>query len=159
MTSELFRSAPFVTRRLQFTVGWGDGDAVRAFPTLKAARAYARDCDWIGRIKTCDRVALKIERDNPERNREIFRMRLARKLFGMSRTVHHAAILIAAFADVPTRRVEDAIANGNGEYHSHFIGTGGAAGMAADILEKERRLAFIDEEVGGLVSMHKGRKW
>ena len=168
MTQELFTFGCIdnCSRRLQYVVGWGEGPAVRAFGSLKAARAYARECDWIGRISTADRVALKIERDMPERHAGMYRQRLCHCLFEASPTPHHAAMLVAAYTDSSTKEVEESVSRGETRFTdvSQYLSWPHKArknlALAFDILERERKLAFEDEdEVGGMESFHKGRRW
>ena len=146
-------------------VGWGEGPAVRAFGSIKSARKYARECDWIGRIKVADRVALKIERDMPERHAAMYRQRLCHCLFEESPTPHHAAMLVAAYTDVPTKEVETSVNRGETRFtdESNYISWPERArenlSLAFKILEGERQLAFEDDEMGGLKSFHKGRHW
>ena len=164
MTQELFTFGCIdCSRRIQYVVGWGEGPAVRAFGSLKAARAYARNCDWIGRISTADRVTLKIERDMPERHAEQYRQWLCHRLFEAAATPHHAAMLVAAYCGASTKEVEESVSRGEREFTDRFFtGFRGADNLndALEILERERQLAFEEDgEVGGLVSLRKGRRW
>ena len=166
MTQELFNFGCLdCSRRLQYVVGWGEGPAVRAFGSLKAARAYARDCDWVGHISVADRVALKIERDMPERHAEKYKQRLCHRLFEAAATPHHAAMLVAAYTGASTEEVEASVSRGETrftdetEYMSWPSRAGENLALAFEILERERQLAFEDDEVGGLKSFHKGRRW
>ena len=167
MTQELFTHGVIdgCSRRLQFVVGWGEGPAVRAFGTLKAARAYARGCDWIGHISVADRVTLKIESAMPQSHACRYRQRLCHCLFEASQTSHHAAMLVAAYMDTSTKEVEVSVNRGE----TRFTDGGNSSfwperarknlALAFEILEGERQLALENEEIGGLVSIHKGRHW
>lgn len=168
MTQELFTFgvADNCTKRIQYVVGWGEGPSVRAFGSLKAARAYARESDWVGRISTADRVALKIERDMPCRHAEKYRQRLCHCMFEASPTPHHAAMLVAAYTGVSTKEVETSVNRGEtrftdmNQYMSWPSRASKNLTLAFEILERERQLAFVDEyEDGGLQSLHKGRRW
>ena len=167
MTQELFTFGCIdnCSRRLQYVVGWGEGPACRAFGSLKAARKYARSCDWIGHISAADRVALKIERDMPERHAEYYRQYLSHRLFEASPTPHHAAMLVAAYTGVSTKEVEASVNRGETRFtdQSQYLSWPSRASSnlerAFEILERERQLAFEDEEMGGLKSFHKGRRW
>ena len=168
MTQELFTSGQIdnCSRRLQYVVCWGEGPAVRAFGTLKSARAYARDCDTISRINVSDRVALKIERDMPERHAEEFKQWCCHRLFEAAATPHHAAMLVAAYTGASTKEVEASVSRGETRFTdaSQFLSWPHKASknltLAFDILERERQLAFEDDDkVGGLESFHKGRRW
>ena len=170
MTQELLKFGVIddCSRRLQYVIGWGEGPAVRAFGSLKAARAYARECDWIGHISVADRVALKIERDMPCRHAEKYRQRLSHRLFEESNTPHHAAMLVAAYTGVSTKEVEESVNRGETRFTDEnlYLSWPSQASenlsRAFKILEGERQLAFEDEnenEVGGMESFHKGRRW
>ena len=159
MTQELFTFGCIdCSRRLQFVVGWGEGPAVRAFGSLKAARAYARDCDWIGHISVADRVTLKIEKAMPERHARQYRQWLCHRLFEAAATPHHAAMLVAAYTDASTKEVEASVSRGETRF-TVLSWTCENLEHASAILERERKLAFEDDEEGGLVSLHKGRRW
>lgn len=167
MTQELFTFgvADNCTKRIQYVVGWGEGPAVRAFGSLKAARKFARECDWVGHISVADRVTLKIERDNPEGHAMVYRQRCAHRLFEAAATPHNAAMLVAAYTGVSTKEVEESVSRGEtrftdeGRYLSWPHKARKNLAIAFDILERERQLAFEDGETGGLKSFHKGRHW
>ena len=168
MTQELFTFGCIdCSRRLQFVVGWGEGPAVRAFGSLRAARAYARECDWIGHISVADRVTLKIEEAMPESHAKKYRQRLCHRLFEKAATPHHAAMLIAAYTGVATKKVETSVSRGEtrftdvNQYMSWPNRASKNLALAFEILEGERQLAFEDDEgeAGGLQSFHKGRRW
>ena len=167
MTQELFNFGCIdCSRRIQYVVGWGEGPAVRAFGSLKAALAYARECDWVGHISVADRVALKIESAMPERHAERYRQRLCHRLFEAAATPHHAAMLIAAYTDASTKEVEASVNRGETRFTDEnlYLSWPSQASenlsRAFKILEGERQLAFEDDEMGGgLKSFHKGRRW
>ena len=166
MTKELFPYGVVdnCSRRLQYVVGWGEGPAVRAFGSIKAARAYARECDWIGHISVADRVTLKIERDMPARHACMYRQWLCHRLFVSAETPHHAAMLVASYAGVSTKEVETSVNRGETRFtdgDSVFWPERARENLsrAFKILEGERQLAFEDDEMGGLKSFHKGRRW
>ena len=167
MTQELFTFGKIdnCSRRLQFVVGWGEGPAVRAFGSLKAAQAVAREGDWIGRISVADRVTLKIEEAMPERHAQCYRQYLSHRLFEAEATPHHAAMLVAAYTGVSTKEVEASVSRGETRFtdESRYMSWPYRASenltRAFKILEGERQLAFEDDETGGLVSFRKGRRW
>ena len=166
MTQELFTfGCVDCSRRLQFIVGWGEGPAVRAFGSIKAARAYARDCDWIGHISVADRVTLKIESAMPERHAEEFKQWCCHRLFEAAATPHHAAMLVSAYTGASTKEVEASVSRGETRFTDarRFLswpcGARKNLARAFEILEGERQLAFEGDELGGLKSFHKGRRW
>ena len=168
MTHELFTFGRIdnCSRRLQFVVGWGEGPAVRAFGSLKAARAYARDCDWVGHISVADRVTLKVEEAMPARHAEKYRQYCCHRLFEAEATPRHAAMLVAAYTGSSTKEVEESVSRGETRFtdESQYLSWPKRASknltLAFDILERERQLAFEEDgEVGGLVSLRKGRRW
>ena len=167
MTQELFNNGVNdCSRRLQYVVGWGEGPAVRAFGSLKAARKFAREGDCIGRISVADRVTLKIEKYMPAGHAGKYRQWLCHCLFEKKQTVHHAAMLVAAYTCASTKEVEASVNRGEtrftsaGQYMSWPRRAEKNITLAFDILERERKLAFEDEDMmGGLESFHKGRRW
>ena len=166
MTQELFTFGVVdgCSRRLQYVVGWGEGPAVRAFGSIKSARAYARECDWVGPISVADRVTLKIKMAMPEGHAKKYKQWCCHRLFEASQTPHHAAMIVAAYMDVSTKEVESSVNRGETRFtdKSNYLWPERAREnltLAFEILEGERQLAFENEETGGLVSLHKGHRW
>ena len=168
MTQELFTFGVIdnCSKRMQYVVGCGEGHAVRASGTLRGARAYARECDWIGHISVADRVTLKIiESGMSERHAEKYKQWCCHRLFESAETPHHAAMLVAAYTGVSTKEVESSVNRGETRFTDENLYTSWPSqasenlSRAFKVLEGERQLAFEDDEMGGLKSFHKGRRW